>query len=477
MLTGLDTLVFGLVLAGILIVGLVASRGVKSAKDWLVAGRSMGLLTLVGTLVMTELNTATMLAFSAQAYLVGPWALTLPLVFLVGLGTYTLLVAKRYKRLNATSVAELYGARFGPGLQRLASLCFLVAMLGFVATYVRSAELVFAPVLESWVGASLSPWLTSGVLVLLVLAVTLAGGLKAVAASDLAAFVVTLLGLPVLAWMGLRAVGGWSQVTTFYDGFAPGTERLPPRFVASLVLLTAFTYMASPWYGQRMFAAKDERTAFRGVGLSAVLVTGLYMAASVLAMCFRVQVPSLADAQTALPGAISAWAPSGLRGLGFAVLLAVVLSTMSSIWNTWVAMALTDLWAEISLPKSRWATVALALASWVLSNLLVDDILDNMILANVPIAALAFGLLGGLFWGGASRAGAWAATVAGVIGALTCWAFVPLYTWWWAVAAVPLSFVVGVFVSLLWPDPPERAEAFYARTGAPWFPGGVRAET
>lgn len=469
-LDGLDSLVFAGVLGGILVVGLLASRAVHTAKDWLVAGRSMGLLALVGTLVMTELNTATMLAFSAQAYLVGPWALTLPLVFLVGLGTYTLLVAKPYKRLNATSVAELYGARFGPGLQRLASACFLLAMLGFVATYVRSAELVFAPVLESWVGQELSPWTTSGTLVALVLVLTLGGGLKAVAASDLAAFFISLLGLPALAWMGLRAVGGWGQVTGFFAQQPPGPELLPPRFVASLVLLTAFTYIASPWYGQRMFAAKDERTAFRGVAISAVLVTALYMAASVLAMCFRVLQPALVDAQTAIPGAITAWAPSGLRGLGFAVLLAVVLSTMSSIWNTWVAMALTDSGARISLPRSRWLTVALALASWVLSNLLVDDILDNMILANVPIAALAFGLLGGLFWGRASQAGAWAATVTGILGALLCWRLLPLYTWWWAVGAVPLSFAAGVVVSLLRPDPPERAQAFYERTGAPWLP-------
>lgn len=468
-LDGLDSLVFGLVLAAVLTAGILASRGVKTAKDWLVAGRSMVLLTLVGTLVMTELNTATMLAFSAQAYLVGPWALSLPLVFLVGLGAYTLLVAKRYKRLNATSVAELYGARFGPGLQRLASLCFLIAMLGFVATYVRSAELVFTPVLEGWSGQSVSPWISSGVLVLLVLAVTLGGGLKAVAASDLAAFFISVVGLPALAWMGLSAVGGWSQVTSFYEAFPPGMELLPPRFVGSLVLLTAFTYIASPWYGQRMFAAKDEQTAFGGVAISAVLVTALYMAASVLAMCFRVQIPDLADAQTALPGAIAAWAPSGLRGLGFAVLLAVVMSTMSSIWNTWVAMALTDSGAQISLSRTRWLTVLLALGSWVISNLLVDDILDNMILANVPIAALAFGLLGGLFWRGASRAGAWAATISGVAGALICWAFVPLYTWWWAIAAVPLSFVIGVAASRIWPDSPERAQAFYARTGAPWF--------
>ncbi|MFT6377404.1 MAG: Na+/proline symporter, partial [bacterium] len=91
--TALDSVIFVVVLVGLVGVGLRAARRVKTSSDWLVAGRNMGFWTLLGTLVMTELNTATMLAFSGAAYAVGPRALTLPLVFLVGLMVYALTVA------------------------------------------------------------------------------------------------------------------------------------------------------------------------------------------------------------------------------------------------------------------------------------------------------------------------------------------------------------------------------------------------
>ena len=467
-MTGLDAVVLAVCVFVFVAVGLVAARGVRTAEDWLVAGRSLGLGTLVGTLVMTELNTATMLAFSSQAYVVGPWALTLPLVFVVGLGLYTVLVARRYRRLGATSVSELYGARYGRGLQALASGCFLVAMLGFVATYVRSAGIVLAPVVEAFAGAPISAWATSGALVAVVVAITLGGGLVAVAVTDTAAFALTLVGLPALAVAGVMAVGGPDGLSQALSALPPGPSVLPVRFVVSLVVLTSFTYIASPWYGQRMFAARDERTAFVGVGISAVLVGGLYLAASVVAMAVRAERPDLVDPQTALPLSLLLWAPAGLRGLGFALLLAVAVTTMSSIYNTWVAMALTELGGP-TLWSSRALTVALGLGSWLIANLLVDDILDNMILANIPIAALAFGLLGGLFWGRASRAGAWSSVVAGVTGALACWWWLPLYTWWWAIAAIPASFAVGIVASLIWPDPPERAAAFHQRVGPPMW--------
>jgi hypothetical protein len=41
-------------------------------------------------------------------------------------------------------------------------------------------------------------------------------------------------------------------------------------------VLTCFTYIAAPWYGLKIFAAKDARTAVLAVALSAFLVFALY---------------------------------------------------------------------------------------------------------------------------------------------------------------------------------------------------------
>ncbi|MFT6233745.1 MAG: Na+/proline symporter, partial [Myxococcota bacterium] len=49
--TALDSVIFVVVLVGLVGVGLRAARRVKTSSDWLVAGRNMGFWTLLGTLV------------------------------------------------------------------------------------------------------------------------------------------------------------------------------------------------------------------------------------------------------------------------------------------------------------------------------------------------------------------------------------------------------------------------------------------
>ena len=107
-ITLLDLLGFGLVVSAFVSVGW---RPARTAEAYTVASRALRFLPLVATLVMTEFNTTTLLAFAAAGYRAGPMALALPLVFLVGLTFYTLTVARAWKRFDGTSVAELFTRR------------------------------------------------------------------------------------------------------------------------------------------------------------------------------------------------------------------------------------------------------------------------------------------------------------------------------------------------------------------------------
>lgn len=89
--TALDLIGFSLVL--VVLLGGAAYRP-RSDDDFLVANRRLSLFPLVATLVMTEFNASTLLAFTAAGYRAGPMAVALPLVFLVGLSFYTLTVAR-----------------------------------------------------------------------------------------------------------------------------------------------------------------------------------------------------------------------------------------------------------------------------------------------------------------------------------------------------------------------------------------------
>ena len=431
---------------------LVARRPASRVEEYLVANRSLGLFPLVATLVMTEFNTSTLVAFSAAGYRAGPMAVALPMVFLIGLGFYTITVARAWKRFDRLSVAELFATRYSIALGRFASVLLIVAMIGFSATYLTSLTLLARP----WTGR-LDPWSVSAGLAVVTLVVLLRGGLAAVVRTDVAGFVLTIgiVGaLYVKSRTGVEIVP-FPELQRTVDPIAQWTHpALPFRFVATLIVLTCFTYIAAPWYGQKIFAARSERVAFLAVGIATVLVFLLYGAVVLAAAAFRTRGGALADPQLVVPAMITAWLPDGLRGVGFGVLVIASLTTLSGVWSAMTAMVAADFgWTNAgSLPVQRFLTVAFALVCWLGANLLGDDILDRLILANIPVAALAFALLAGFHWKGATTAGAWASVVVGVGWGVGCYLVVGEaggYTWPWAIYGIPLIFATGIAGSLI----------------------------
>lgn len=454
----LDLLGFSLLLGAITVVGW---RRQTSDADYVVASRALGLVPLTATLVMTEFNTSTLLAFAAAGYSAGPMAVLLPAVFLVGLTFYTVSVARAWKRFDRLSVAELFRERYSPALGRTASALLLLAMVGFTATYVKSLTLLFLP----FAPTGTSPALLGGLLTSVVLAAVLPGGLRAIVRSDLVAFAATLLLLPSLLLLGWKRADGLQGLARAFpadqlviDPLAQWAHpALPSRFVLTLMVLTCFTYIAAPWYGQKIFAARNERTAYRAVAWSAGLVFLLYATVVLAAATLRVQSPALDDAQLAVPTMIRDWLPPGLRGAGFAVLFGAAFTTLAGVWSAMAAMVAADFATHASatalrsVRSQRVLLAAFALLSWLGATLLVDDILDRLILANVPVAALAFALLAGFHWPRANTAGAWASMVVGVLWGAGCFIVVGEaggYTWPWAMYGVPLIFATGVTVSL-----------------------------
>ncbi len=435
--------------------------GARRAETFLVADRRVGLFPLTATLVMTEFNTATLLAFAAVGYRVGPRAIGLSAVFLIGLAWYTITVARKWKQYNGISVAGWFSRRYGPALGRTAAVLLILAMLGFSATYVKSLTLLLMPML-----GGVSPWLVSGGLCLAIAAVTASGGLASVVRLDVLGFLLTLVLLPTLLAIGWWKHHGLDAWRTASASGAPleleywlrwDDPQLPWSFVISLVALTCLTYICAPWYGQKIFAAANERTAVASVAAASLLVFLLYASVQVAASLLAADAAELSDPQLAVPLMIQLWLPVGLRGLAYAVLLAVATTTLAGVWSAMVAMSVSDFgssWID-RVNVQRGLTVLFATASWLGGNLLVDDILNRLILANIPVAALAFALLGGFYWAGASRAGAWASIVVGTLWGVFCfvyWGEAGGYTWYWAILGIPLIFGSGVIVSWLFPD-------------------------
>lgn len=417
----MDLILFFGVLLLLIFVGL--SKRVSSNAAYLFAERQTSFLALTATLVMTEFNTGTLIAFSSMGYIAGLWALTLPLVFLVGLLFYAWVVAKKWKEYDGSSVAGFFTQKYGKGIGRTAAILLTIAMIGFSAVYVKSLTLLFLPLVPQ------NPWLLSSILIGVIFAMSLRGGLVAIIRTDLLSFFLVLFFFPFIAiWMGQKGLS-----TEFTK------QALPPSFVFSLIVLTMFTYILAPWYGQKIFAAKNTRVAFWSVFCAAILVFLLYGSAIVATAGFR-NWGIACEAQEALPTLIRHTLPNGLAGFAYALLFATSATTLTGVWN-----ALTSLWGSSTTKRSVQMTCGFALLSFILANTLVNQVFDKMILANIPVAALAFSLLAGFYFKRVSRLAAWLSIATGILGgALAYLFFREVYTLIWAFGVIPLSFLIGL---------------------------------
>ena len=348
-------------------------------------------------------------------------------------------------------------------------------MVGFSATYVKSLNFIFAPLFPG-----LSPWQLSGLIVGIVLLITLRGGLVAVIQTDVISFLTVLVVLPLILLFASSSAGP--------DSFARLVEKfplensmkaLPGPFVFSLVVLTMFCYISAAWYGQKIFAARSEKVAYLSVLMAAVLVFVLYGAAVVAVAMLAVKgVSPGKDPQASLPFIVSNMLPGGLRGLTYGVFFATGATTLAGVWSAMSTMVVGDFLspksqaaandepaaktrgAGFGFQRGLYISLAFALISYILANTLVDNVLNKMILANVPVAALAFALLAGFYWKGATKGGAYVSMFMGFAGATAAFLYFGdkgMYTWYWAVYVMPLIFVSGWLGSLLFPA--KEAEA------------------
>jgi solute:Na+ symporter, SSS family len=445
---------FSILIFLLILSGLGGSKKGNSENSYLFANRKIGFFALTATLVMTEFNTSTLIAFSSMGYSAGFWALVLPFVFLLALIFYSYVVASKWKRFNGLSVAQFFSKRYGVTVGKTASLSLLLAMAGFSAVYVKSMTILFSLLLPS-----VPFYLLSMLLTLLVLLMTLRGGLIAIIRTDIASFCFLSIFLPVLlyyAWIEASRPTTNEIASSF--SLESSFSSLPPSFVSAILFLTIFTYILAPWYAQKIFAARSEKVAKKSVFFAGVLVFLFYglavLSSSFLSLNKNV---SLASPDQALPYLIQNSLPKGFMGIGYALFFATAATTLSGVWNAMTSMFIGDFLSfkkKGKVFRAGYLTLFFSFLSYVLANTIQEEIFNKLILANIPILALSFALLGGFYWKKTSKTGALASIVVGVFWGIATYFYFGergAYQWYWVIYGIPLIFSTGILGSCLFP--------------------------
>ncbi|NQY42824.1 MAG: hypothetical protein HRT87_05745 [Legionellales bacterium] len=419
------------------------SDSTKNTKIFLTGKQDAGCFALTAALSMTTINTGLLLSFSSLGFSVGLWALSLPLIFLLGLIFYTLTVAEHWRASNQITVAHYFSVRINKEIATFSAAILFIAMIGFSATYIKSLALIFEGIVD------ISTDIISVIITILVLLIVFRGGLKSIIRTDILSIFGTIV---MLLAMGYGAYYIPTNIESSVS-FSNGMTLLPPAYIFSLLVLTVFSYIISPSYSQKLVAAKTPKVAKRAVFFSGLLVYLIYAAGIIICYLLKLKGISTYSSDRVFPQAMTLFLSKGWLGLGYGVMFSVGATTLTSVWTGMVSL-LPVIFGRKASHKPTLAIFICATSSLILAIYGINNLLEKIILANIPIVAMSFALLGGIYWKRASSMGVAISIFVGCVGGLLCyWYFGErlMYTWYWAVYIVPLIFLSGISVSIYFP--------------------------
>lgn len=330
-----------------------------------------------------------------------------------------------------------------------------------VYVFAVTAQVVAGAVLLSTVFGwdySLSVIVSGGV----VIAYTVMGGLWAVAMTDFIQLLITFTGILAALALGVSYVGVSTLASLVSDAGV-----FDPRVVLTvdfwaLFLVLALGDIPAPDLVQRVYAARDEKTA----RTSSILAGFAYYVAGAVSIMVGVIMkfldPGLHDPQLAYPAMIKCFLPAGISGLTLAGLMAAVMSNADSmllapstvlVKNVVKDVFKKELSDEALLKASRYAVVGLGVLA-LLAGLARADVLYWLSLAfDVLFAGLFTPLTLGLFWPRFNWQGAASAIILGTASRLVLeWMLNAgvIADWWVASLGAPLvSLAAGVVTALI----------------------------
>lgn len=355
----LDWLVIGLyflLIAGIVV--WVITRKQKTTEDYFLAGRNLGWFVVGASIFASNIGSEhvvglagagaggkiPMLIYELHAWLV----ITLGWVFL-----------PFYIRSGVFTMPEFLERRFNSGTRWFLSVFSLLAyILTKVSVTVYAGGIVISSLLQIdfWFGALITVVLTG--------VYTILGGMKAVAYTEALQTVIMVVGAGTLTYFGLEAAGGWAEVKAnlepgYLNMWRPNTDPDFPwlPLVITSTIVGTWYWCTDQYIVQRVLAAKNIQQGRRGTifgGLLKLLPVFLFLIPGVIALALKNKGELSWDSpDQAFAALLMNKMPAGLRGLVAAGLMAALMSSLASVFNSCSTLFTVDIYKKLRPDESE----------------------------------------------------------------------------------------------------------------------------
>lgn len=424
-------LVLFVYIACLILTGIYFNRKKGSLVDFWLAGKAAGPVSIGFSAAASWLTAGALLAVIGFFMLLGMgsiWGFVAPNILALAI---IALFVKKIKKLPAVTQPELLELRYGRFLRLPVAIIITVVMILFAVADIKGLSMV----LEIFYGVS--PVHAALIVGLAVSVYVTLGGLSAVIATDLIQFICLSLFILVMAGLVLTGASGATALSVpdlllsapqgWWNPMAIG---IPMVLIFVLAIVPGWISEQDPW--QRVWAARDESAARKGMLLGSLLVAVVFGGCALIALGLNTLYPDIAKA--GFPMGMARAEPALLTFImdrefsAFALALAAVaLATAAmSCADTFAASGASciarDIFQRHLCPHATMGqmrlvnrfSVLLIVATATLGSFFIHSIIDAIHIATfIASASYFFILMGGIYWRRATRQGAMASLVTG----------------------------------------------------------------
>ena len=423
-----DLVVIGLYFVVIFSIGFYFSRKERTSTDYFLAGRRVGWFAIGASLFASNISSEHFIGLAgsgaATGLAVGHFEWLACLILLI-LGW---IFVPFYLRSKVFTMPEFLERRYNSASRWYLTI---VSILAYVLTKISVTLFAGGLLLKQLMGWDMY---TSAIVMVIATGIyTIAGGLGAVIYTELMQTFVLIGGAVVLTVLGLHEVGGFSQLrqsvpADFFHMFKPVSDPDFPwtGIIFGAPILGIWYWCTDQFIVQRVLSAKNISNARSGTvfaGFLKILPVFILVLPGIIA---RALYPDISGDQ-AYPALVTRLLPVGLKGIVVASLLAALMSSLASCFNSSSTLFTIDIYKKIKPEASerrlvyvgRLATGVLVILGilWVpfikyISSQLYIYLQSVQAYISPPIAAV---FLFGVFWPRVNGKGAVASLVTGLV--------------------------------------------------------------
>lgn len=369
----LDWIIIGLYFV---LIGAVAwwyGRNQKDKEDYFLAGRNAGWVVIGASIFTSNIGSEHIVGLAGQGASTGMamahWELhAWVLIMLAGL------FVPFYYKSGVETIPEFLEKRFSARARWILSVVSLVAyVFTKVSVTVYAGAIVFQALLPDTFGSPEKAfWVGAFATVIITGVYTVFGGMRAIMSTATPQAVIILVGSAIITYIGLDKLGGWGELVAACKSnganFALWRPLSDPQFPWLGVLIASpiigiWYWCTDQYIVQRALSAKDLATARRGAlfgGLLKVWPVLIFLIPGMIGWALHQkgiitlppkiiggEIVAPIDGDRVFPTLVTTLLPNGIRGLIVACLLAALMSSLASLFNSSASLFTVDIYQKL----------------------------------------------------------------------------------------------------------------------------------